>query len=396
MEIDVMKIILRSYRRKLFNQVRKHKISSILLLFIFGYFFINGKAILNGIDEFYYRFIPIAIYIYCIAKIIQEIPTLVIKPEFIELKILTVNKLKAMLILKAITPSILLMIYIIVNNIEFGSTNKLMFAIFIINMSSNLIGFIAYQIKYKILFKVGVILILSIGYYLESILISSIVFCGLLIYIMIIKSIKYGRILPYYKSISALTNGFIEGNFDSMDKERNIISGENNLSIKLLQKSYLGKYKFYFSKEISRLFYNKSLVINSCLISFLISMIVSLNSSIVFIKPVAFCIIIMIADNILSSLNKSESNLKKNGFYLPFNLKENIFSKILPHSLLTIIIIFSGVFFYEYINIYICIFMALSLPVKNIIFYFADKKYTKYFSYIISCLIYLIVAGIFI
>ena len=62
MEIDIMKIILRSYRRKLFNQVRKHKISSILLLFIFGYFFINGKAILNGIDEFYYRFIPIAIY----------------------------------------------------------------------------------------------------------------------------------------------------------------------------------------------------------------------------------------------------------------------------------------------------------------------------------------------
>ncbi|MBW9153242.1 hypothetical protein [Clostridium estertheticum] len=158
----------------------------------------------------------------------QDAPTINIRPELIELKVLTTNKLKLLVFIKSTFTSILIILFILLSEFEFYEFEKLIIVILLINVISNLVCFFIHQVRYPNSLKLATILMISLAYYYNSIIIVTCLVIVLLFCMFKIKYIKYDIILPYYKSISKLMDGFLNGDIGSMSQEKVIFSGKSS------------------------------------------------------------------------------------------------------------------------------------------------------------------------
>lgn len=391
MGTNVLKFILLNLKRKIFRNIKKNKIKTILYLALGAFLIIYLKDIVDRIDHEYIKFIPIITLLYCIAKLMQDAPTINIRPELIELKVLTTNKFKLLILIKSIFSSILIMTFILLNKFWFYEFEKVIIIMLLINVISNLVCFFIHQVSYPNCLRLVTISIELLAYYYNSIIIVACLLIVLLFYMFKTKYIKYDIILPYYKSISKLFDGFLDGDIGSMSQEKAIFSGKSSSSLNLMEMSYGNNYSFHFYKEISRTIYNKKTLINSCLICFIVSLLVHLYSNKIIVNFFAIEGVLLVADNILSVLNKTESYAKNNGFYLPYSIKHIMLQNFIPQLLITLICVFSGIFLIKHINIFLLIVCIILLPINNILYNFSNNKTTKFVSYLISSLIYYLV-----
>ena len=97
MENSALNFTLLNYKRKIFRLISKNKIKTVVYL-ILGFFIIFFiKDSLQLLNKDLLQFIPMIAFIYCIAKIMQNTPTINIRPELLELKVLNSNKLKSLI-----------------------------------------------------------------------------------------------------------------------------------------------------------------------------------------------------------------------------------------------------------------------------------------------------------
>ncbi|GAA0735216.1 hypothetical protein [Clostridium oceanicum] len=387
MKINIIKFTLLNLKRKMLKIIKKNKLKTLAFLIIVVFLIVTFKEMISTLKPEYIKYVPVIIFIYCIAKLMQDAPTMNIRPELIELKVLTVNDLKLFIILKSTFLSILIIGVILLNNLQIYGFRKIIIVASLINIISNLVCFFIHQVKRPDFLRVVIILILTAIYYYDSIIMSTALTIALIIYMVKIDYIKYDNILPYYKSITNLSDGFFYGNMDSMSQDKVTFNKKNNSSLHLMEKQYSTNYKFYFYKEISRIICNKKLLINSCLVCFIISLLVYLYADKLIVKFIAIEIVLVIGDNLLSVLNKSEANIKNNGFYLPYSISDLIMQKFIPQLLITLICVFSGFLLVKYINIYLLIICILLSPLRNILYNFSNNSFTKFLSYILSFLI---------
>ena len=102
----------------------------------------------------------------------------------------------------------------------------------LINTISNLICCLIHQVKSSHFLRIGSIILLSVLYYYSLISITICCLIALIIYLFRLKYIKYDNILPYYKSISILSDSFLDGNINSINED---------ISIKLIaEESHVG------------------------------------------------------------------------------------------------------------------------------------------------------------
>ena len=107
-----------------------------------------------------------------------------------------------------------------------------------------------------------------------------------------------------------------------------------------------------------------------------------------FIKLLAIYVIILLIDNLLTNLNKSENAIKQKGFYLSYKIKELLWLKITPQILVTLLVLVSGIFLTVNINIIILVILIVLIPLKNILYNFSNSKLVKLSTHLISILIY--------
>ena len=388
MENSALNFTLLNYKRKIFRLISKNKIKTVVYL-ILGFFIIFFiKDSLQLLNKDLLQFIPMIAFIYCIAKIMQNTPTINIRPELLELKVLNSNKLKSLILFKSTITSIIVLFLIIISKFELHDFITDIIMLLLINTISNLICFLIHQVKFSNFLRIGSIILLSVLYYYSLISITICCLIALIIYLFRLKYIKYDNILPYYKSISILSDSFLDGNINSINEERYVFDNKSHSYLELMTKGYDNIFIFHFYKEISRILYNKTALINSCIISFVISVLVNLYTEKLFIKLLAIYVIILLIDNLLTNLNKSENAIKQKGFYLSYKIKELLWLKITPQILVTLLVLVSGIFLTVNINIIILVILIVLIPLKNILYNFSNSKLVKLSTHLISILIY--------
>lgn len=218
MENSALNFTLLNYKRKIFRLISKNKIKTVVYL-ILGFFIIFFiKDSLQLLNKDLLQFIPMIAFIYCIAKIMQNTPTINIRPELLELKVLNSNKLKSLILFKSTITSIIVLSLIIISKFELHDFITDIIMLLLINTISNLICFLIHQVKSSNFLRIGSIILLSVLYYYSLISITICCLIALIIYLFRLKYIKYDNILPYYKSISILSDSFLDGNINSINE----------------------------------------------------------------------------------------------------------------------------------------------------------------------------------
>ena len=391
MEISVLRLIILNFVRKQLRRIRKNKSKVLIGLIISIILIIYIKELIPIIDLEYIRYVPIVMYIYCVAKIMQDTPIMIIRPELIELKVLTITKFKSLVLIKSILVSIVAISLISLSNFILYGIKETIIVLLLINAITNLACFFIYQVKYPNIFRLFIILSISMIYYLNSINIAIALTVALIAVIIKCRYIKYDSILPYYKSITRLSDSFLGEKVDSVAQERTVINKKASSSLNIMERYYSSNKSFHFYKELSRIINNKKVLINGCLMSFVISILISLYGDNFIIKFIGVEVVLMVCDNILTTLNKAEANNKNSGFFLPYSMKDLIIQKYSIHLLVTVIYFFSGVLLVKYVNFYILGLSIILIPIKSILFSFSNDKITKIAAYLISIIIYSIV-----
>lgn len=366
--INTIKYITLNFLRKYIKLVKKNKLKFIVVALTSVFFLSLSVDIYKSIDIKYYKFLPLIIFGYAMLKLFQEIPTMNINSQLIELKILKLWQLKLLIFIKSIAFSIL--IFILLINISIF-TQKLLFkqimVALIINIIVNLVCFLVYQVNYSNILKIAIISSCSVGYYLNSILLVGTLLLAISIIFFGVKYFKYDLILPYYNSVG------------------NIIKSKSESSLDLMEKNYDNKRKFYYSKEISRILYYSKNWINLSLMNFLAVFMVFMYTERILISAIVLLATFYTTDNMLNLLNKSEATNRNKGFYFPYSTQEVLKQKYIVHLLIIFVpFLLPGIILLKRISFLTLLVCYLSLPVKNILVSFAENKALKWLSYLID------------
>lgn len=385
--INIIKYITLNFLRKYIRLIKKNKLKfSVVVLTVF-FFLLFSVDIYKTIDVKYYRFLPLVIFIYAMLKLFQEIPTMNIESQLIELKILNIWQLKMLVFIKSIALSIL--IFIILINTSIFSQDLLFQQIvvsLVINIIVNLVCFLVYQINHSNILKIAIIFSCSVAYYLNSIPLIAILLIGILIIFGSMKYFKYDLILPYYHSMGNIIEGLINGDMEGMVAgQGSIIKTKSESTFYLMERNYNKKDSFYYSKEISRMLYHNKTWINLSLMNFLAVFIVIMYSKKILLSVIVLLFIFYTTDNMLNILNKSEAMNRNKGFFFPYSTQEILKQKYIVHLLIILIpFILPGVLLLKRLSFFTLLICFISLPIKNILASFAVDKRVKLLSYLVD------------
>ena len=168
--INTIKYITLNFLRKYIRLINKNKVKFSVVVLAVSFLLLFSVDIYKTIDVKYYRFLPLIIFLYAMLKLFQEIPTMNMDSQLIELKILKLWQLKMLVFIKSIALSIL--IFIILINTSMFSQKFLFQQIgvsLIINIIVNIVCFLVYQINHSNILKIAIIFSSSVAYYLSSI-----------------------------------------------------------------------------------------------------------------------------------------------------------------------------------------------------------------------------------
>lgn len=389
-------LIFKSYLRMIYRRVKKLKYYIFFSIPIFIYITIELIKNTNKLSNYFHdfnNFIYLGVFIYCVSKVLYGKPIVLIKPEFIELKIFNINQLKGIIFFKNLYIStIFFALSFYFEIFDF----KISLFLYIINITSNFSVFMLNQIKFEnnIIFKLIVLISLSISFYINNIYILLVLLILLLLYFNFLKKINNNDILNYYKSISRLSNSFLDDDtntFLSLNDDRNIVSSSLPYSkIKLMIKNYNNYYLFFFSKEITRIYNNRHSFTTLFFANIVISIVSYKYMKHIYIFYICVYLVFFITDNVLSFLNKNEKSLKDNGFYIPHNLFENIKLKIFPQFLISFCFLsFLILVKFSFIEL---VFLSFIFSIRNILLNFSRSKVIKYISYSFYIFLYFLIS----
>ena len=388
-----MKYIILNSIRKYIKLIRKNKLKFlggfILALFVT----ITLIDFINLINYNNVEIVYMAIFIYSIAKLFQDIPVINISHQILEFKLLKLWQIKALLIIKCLYPSyIILSILYLFPSLFKELSFSILLLLGMINIVSNIICFFISQSKKRGLLRVISVLVLSIIYFYKSVYLGTIFMVISMVKLLSIKHINYGLILPYAHILSNMSDGLIEGNTEVITNSQSLLIQSKSFSKLNLIEKYYDKHSYLtFFKEISRAIYYENKIINISVTNFVISLalyIMNINSQFLYI--VAFIFIICLCDSLLSIINNVENVNRKNGFYLPYLAKELVAQKYIAHIFIIIIPFISSVLLLKNISLFSFILCLLLLPIRNLtaIFYSSKKSVSRAINFMmmLSCL----------
>ena len=385
--INTIKYITLNFLRKYIRLINKNKVKLSVVVLAVSFLLLFSVDIYKTIDVKYYRFLPLIIFLYAMLKLFQEIPTMNMDSQLIELKILKLWQLKMLVFIKSIALSIL--IFIILINTSMFSQKFLFQQIgvsLIINIIVNIVCFLVYQINHSNILKIAIIFSSSVAYYLSSIPLISILLLVILVIFASMEYFKYDLILPYYHSMGNIIEGLINSDMEGMVAgQASIVKSKSESTLYLMEKNYNKKNPFYYSKEISRMLYHNKNWINLSLMNFLAVFIVIMYSKKILLSVIVLLLIFYTTDNMLNLLNKSEAMNRNKGFFFPYSTQEILKQKYIVHLLIIFIpFILPGILLLKRLSFFTLLICFISLPIKNILTSFAVNKRVKWLSYLID------------
>lgn len=394
MEINVLQLLFKNKIRQYIRFFKKNKIECIftamagcLLVFYASDFF---KIALSR----YFPLVSLLFFLYCAAKLFQELPIMNIDYRLFDFRIIKLWHLKAIVFLRSIILSgfIFILMLIFSGSIDNAIFYKILLLL-LVNMTVNLICFLKSQTNYTTLLIIATLLIITFGYYFNSIIMISVFLTITSLYFILRKSLKYDRLLPYYHSLAYLSQGLVNNDMDSvMQGQLQFNNQKDTSSLHLMEKYYGRGFMFNFFKEISRVSYGYKNVINSSLINFLITIFIAMYPHPKWAVGVAMLAIIIVSDYVLTTINKAEVTVKNKGFYLPYTLGDIIKQKYLVHLCILLLPFLAGILIIRYVNIFLLILCFLILPIKNILHNFSNKFSIKCAVYILDSIMFLLIS----
>ncbi|MHC1683861.1 MAG: hypothetical protein AB6733_13055 [Clostridiaceae bacterium] len=389
MAIDVIKYLVINKLRKYIRVVTRNKLKSLLWS---GGTIVLLWSLIDLIKYISIDYYTMGFFIYCIAKLFQDMPIMVLPCQFFEFKILNHWQLKALMLVKSSALSLFIFTLMLVFPISFSETvQSQIISLLLINVIINLICFLKSQTKYSSTITVITLILISLSYYWKLALFLGVALILILMIFIRLKYFRYDEILPYYHSMGNIMEGLTNSNMDTVSKGQvALINSKSKSNFRFMEKYYGRAFSFNFYKEISRALYNYKRIINASLINFSIGLLSVTYNHPLWVNGAAMLIIVFISDNILTILNKPEAINKKKGFYFPYSLSEIIKQKYLVQLVIIFIPFLASVLILKNISIFIFLACLILLPMKNIINNFASKWYENWVAYGVDGFIFFI------
>lgn len=395
MAIDILKLLIKNKLRQYIRSFKKKKLKWILCIFLCVFLLFNlfsGTNLIKMAVTKYFSVLSLAFFIYCIAKIFQNIPIMNIDCKLLDFKVLKFWQLKMIIILKSVVLSgfIVICILLFPNIVSKVLLHKIIVLI-LINIVINIICFLKSQTNYTNILTIGTLLIISSAYYFDSIALIA-VYLLIAIYVFSSKKyFKYDDLLSYYHSMALLHQGLVNSKMDDLSRGQVQFTKQKiKSSFNFMEKYFDNDYWFGFYKEISRVLYNYKKIINASIINFLMILLVLMYEHPIWINGVAMLGLTFISDMVLTSLNEPEAVNISKGFYYPYSLSDIIKQKYFVHLCIISIPFLSGILIVKYVSFIILITCFLILPLKNILQSFSSKFVVKCVAYCLEGIISLL------
>lgn len=390
MVIDVLHLLFKNKQRQYINIFKKNKAKWILGALMGMFSILFELDFIEIAVRNYFPIVTLVCFLYCIAKIFQDIPIMNIDYKLIEFKIINLFQLKMLIILK----SVILSSFIFVLMLVFASeTDKIAFfqalVLILINVVINFVCFLKSQTNHTDILTISTLLIVSLAFYLNSIVIIS-AFLGVIVLVFFSKKyFKYDRLLPYYHSMAYVYQGLVNSDMGSISQGQVQLMKPRNKSLLNFMEKYYSSDWFDFWKEISRAIYYYRKILNASLISFLITLITLMYEHPLWVNGAAMFALVFVADTVLTLLNKPEAINISKGFYVPFSLKDLIKQKYVAHICVVLFPLLSSLLILKYVSFVLLIICFLILPLKNILSSFSSKFISKCAVYFLESIILL-------
>ncbi|MFE4242010.1 hypothetical protein [Peribacillus butanolivorans] len=332
------------------------------------------------------RWLPIALFAYSLAKILQNNPLVNIPFQTFEMKICSLISLKLIIFLKIIASTLFIVVVLILLKAPF---TPILVVALITNSLVNYIGFIKYQISTLKLYIVLIIslLVILFSFQVSNSLLSIILFLAMLAHLIGIKSFKYDYLYPYYRIMSTMFQGLINQDFSQISTAQNELLKNNKVSKhRLMENNYNSM--FFIAKEITRFLFNIKGLLNVCIFTFIIGFISYYYVETKSLHIILLFIDLILIETILSKLNKSEHTTITTGFYLQINLVTIIKQKWLTQGFVVLLPLVTGFLIFEHVSAWILVIVVPLIPIRNIIFNFTNKKLVKIAMYLFGAIIY--------
>lgn len=391
MVINMLKYIFLNRLRFFIRIIKKNKFKVLPIIIGIIIFLLFSVEFYNLIPKKYLEFLPLIFFIYCIFKLFQDIPTMNISYQMIEFKLLTLSKLKGLILIKSILPSIILFILIHILNLPLNEkTITQVNVVLLINIIINIVCFLVYQVKRANILKFFTLIICSALFYFSLLYVTTVLVVSSIVVFLSKRYFVYDVILPYYHIMGNMTLALVNADIESLSKNQlKIIKSKPSSNLKLIEKYYSNDLLFFISKEISRtLYYSKKLIIIGS-INLLCVLSVLMYTFNPIISSFALFIITMTSGNMLTTLNQYESINKNTGFYFPYSLKDVIKQKYIAHLIILLPLFIPSLILKDilFTSIIGCI---LLLPIKNTLESFSSHKGIKLLSYTINSVVFLL------
>ncbi|OPJ55867.1 hypothetical protein [Alkalithermobacter paradoxus] len=391
MGIEGLQLLIKNKLRQYIRIYKKNKLKWTLAIFM-GVFLIFSMVdlIRTAIDN-YFSILSLGFFIYCTAKIFQDIPIMNIDCKLIKFKVLRLWQLKTIIILKSVILSGVIFTFVLnFSNMLDRSEFYRAVLLVLINIVINFVCFFKSQTNNANVLTIFTLLVVSLSYYINSILIISIYLFTILYVFINKKYFKYDQLLPYYQSMAFLYEGLVNNDISTLSQgQMQLTKQKLKSSFNFMEKYYGNEYRFEFYKEISRAIYNYKRIVNVSLINFLITLLTLMYEHPIWINSVAMFSLVFITDSVLTLINKPEAINKNKGFYFPYSLKEIIKQKYFAHLCVILIPFISSLLILKYISFFVVIICFFILPIKNILYNFGEKFITKCFVYCLESIILL-------
>jgi hypothetical protein len=371
-----------------FRKIKAFVMAKPFLSLVGVFFLIYSLAFLGDGMRFlvpeYLGIVNVIFIVYLIFKLMYRMQTMTFDYQLLQMKILSLFEFKTAILFKSFGASVLVGALIFGYQDLFRQHELIRLIILVIaNGYVNIICFCKEQTKHRNLFILLTLFVVLVTWKFNILWGAGLFAIAMVGYLYRIQIMRYHNILPYYKSVYNIYQGtFINQEIDVQQEQHEILKDEEIKQHHWMEKYYSNTRMFMFMKEISRAFYQKSSIINVCVVTIIAIVLLGVYNNDSFIPMMIVKLVIyFFMDNILSGLNKSEFDCIRRGFFYPINIRQIIRDKYLAHLCIILLpgLCMLGMVFFDNVLRYIP--LILMLPLKNIIINFSRDKYQKVMGY---------------
>ena len=383
-------LLLKNSVRKNIRSILNNKIYFIFatIATLFALYWVGGVSYLVIINYFMYA--KVIVCVYEVIKIVQKLPTINAPIRLIQYRIISHWQYKAYIVFKSSGASIAVIITFSLISAVLGSNEIIedVIILSLLNYVINLLCFIKTQTRYSMITTIICCIIIIHVLLFESVVIISAITVLASILFLLIKQIKLDQLFIYYHFMNSVGTGLSNRDSKQITESQKFMS----FMSKNLFKDYLtNHYGIHYGihKEVKRVINNYSMILNSLIIT-MVSVIIA-KYFIIFdiVYSVVFLVAMIAADSLLSNLNKSESQLVKEGMFLPYSIVEWVKQKYFVQLISIAIILIPIVCIIPNVGVVQFLLVLLILPIKSILQYFKiDKIHNKVLNYFIQLLLF--------